>query len=746
MLCGAALLLAGCAWSPQAKRDEHLTAGKKLLQKKDYRRAILEFENAVQAMPADAEAHFELGLALAESGDVQNGYHYVRRAVELDPNLPHARLTLSQLKATARNLELVKEGQDELKKLAAASPTPEVLNTLALTQLKLGEAGDAIQTLQEAVKSSPPQLNSSILLAIAKLSRKDAAGAEEVLKQARQSAPNAPEPYIVLGEFYVGTGRQREAEPEFQKALRIDPGKWVALYDLALLQNAAGEKQQADANFKRLAESGEKLYASVHALFLFSNGRQNEAIVELEKLFKQDPGDRLTRTRLVSAYEAVNRIADAEQMLAQALKKDPRDTDALSQRAALFQASGKYADAEKDLNAVLHIQPDSTEAHYTLARLHKAQGQTLLEQQDLSDTLRLRPSFLTARIELAELLAARKDNKAALDALDQAPSDQRQSLPSLTERNWVLWASGDMAGLRKGIDQGLAKAKTPDLLIQDGLWQLRTGNFPAAQASLEDALKIAPADVRALQALYGSYVVRKAARTGVEKVREYASRQPKSAPTQEYLGMILLQNGDRDRARAAFTAAKAADPQFVKADFSLVQVDVLERKFDEARNRLRTLAADNHSSMAHLWLGIIERIEGHQASALNEFRRSVDADGQNAQALNNLAYLTSEYSNKPDEALAYAEKACELDPSQPDYADTLGWILYRKGLYPSAIRQIETAAAKRQTDALIRYHLAMAYAKSGDGQKGRATLEAAMKLNPKLPEAQMAANVVGASK
>jgi tetratricopeptide (TPR) repeat protein len=747
MLCVGALLFTGCARSPQAKRDKHLTAGKQFLEKKNFHRAILEFQNAVQAMPADAEARYELGLALAESGDVQQGYDNLKRAVELDPKHQLAQLRLGQLRATARDFEIVREGQNELKNLAGSFTNPEVLNALALTQLKLGEIGDAVESLQEVLKSSPRELTSSILLAMAKLSQKDASGAEDVLKRACDSAPNSADPHFALGEFYAGQRRGPEAETEFQKVLRIDPQRYPALFDLARVQNGAGEKQQARENFKRLANSGEKSYKPIYALFLFDNGQQNEAIVEFEKLFKQDQSDRSNRTRLVLAYEAAHRTADAEMILAQALKKEPRDVDALTQRAALYQAAGKFTDAEKILNEVIHLQPDSAEAHYTLSKLRKAQGQPLSERQELSETVRLNPRALGARIELAELLSAGKDYKAALGLLDKALPDQRRTPLLITARNWVLWAMGDMAEMHKGINQGLAKAKTPDLLIQDGLWNVQAGNFPAGRAALEEALKMAPGDLRALEALYRTYAMKSAALAGLEKVKEFASSQPNSARVQDYLGSILLENGDSPRARAAFNAAKAADPQFIKADFSLVQVDVLERKIGDARNRLKTiLAADSRSSMGHLWLGIVERISGNPASALDEFRKAVEADAQNAQALNNLAYLLADYANRPDEALPYAEKALELNPAKPDYADTLGWIYYRKGIYTSAIRQMETASSEKQGDAVIKYHLAMAYAKSGDGPKGRATLQTALKLNPKLPEARVAASVVGDAK
>src|SRR5580692_6913912 len=117
-LCVGTVFVTSCARSPQAKRDKYLTTGKQFLAKKDYRRAILEFQNAVQAMPADAEARYELGLALEESGDVQRGFNNFKRAVELDPKHQQAQLKLAELRAATRDPAAVKQGQEELKKLA----------------------------------------------------------------------------------------------------------------------------------------------------------------------------------------------------------------------------------------------------------------------------------------------------------------------------------------------------------------------------------------------------------------------------------------------------------------------------------------------------------------------------------------------------------------------------------------------------------------------------------------------------
>ena len=256
-------------------------------------------------------------------------------------------------------------------------------------------------------------------------------------------------------------------------------------------------------------------------------------------------------------------------------------------------------------------------------------------------------------------------------------------------------------------------------------------------------MKINPSDLRALSALKKTYPAQQGSSSALQKVQEYASRQPQSAPVQHFLGMLLLAAGERERARRAFRSATTADSNYQMARLSLVQMDVLEGRLDQARESLEGITVrDKSNTTALLWLGELEEVKGNHRAALNAFRNVLQTDPANAAALNNLAYLLSEYFEQPNEALKYAEKAQELSPDDAEFADTMGWILYRKGLYPSAVRQLERAAP-RSTNAVWKYHLAMAYAKVGEAGRARASLDAALKLNPNVREAKMARDVFG---
>ena len=105
------------------------------------------------------------------------------------------------------------------------------------------------------------------------------------------------------------------------------------------------------------------------------------------------------------------------------------------------------------------------------------------------------------------------------------------------------------------------------------------------------------------------------------------------------------------------------------------------------------LSAEPGNSTALLWLGIVAEAKGNRAAAIGYYRTAVASNPDEPEACNNLAYLLAESGSGLDEALKYAQRAAELAPQSPAYADTLGWILYRQGLYPSAVKYLEQASA-----------------------------------------------------
>src|SRR5262249_49694061 len=112
-------------------------------------------------------------------------------------------------------------------------------------------------------------------------------------------------------------------------------------------------------------------------------------------------------------------------------------------------------------------------------------------------------------------------------------------------------------------------------------------------------------------------------------------------------------------------------------------------------------------------------------------------------AANNLAWIYSEHGGDKEKALQLAQTAKESDPENPHVSDTLGWILYKRGVYQRALGLIREAAAKLPDNPAIQSHLGMAYYLLGGKEAARQALGKALALNPRAPGVEEAQRVLG---
>jgi tetratricopeptide (TPR) repeat protein len=754
-LAVAGLLAAGC--SPASREARFMKRGKAYLEKKDYARAVLEFRNAEKVMPNDAEPYFQEGIAFIGLDNYRLALRSLTRATQLDPKNVAAQVKLTQLLSSSQNEPSLHRAEEQGKTALSLSPdNPDTLDALALTELKLGNADDAARYLEQVLGKFPQRLRSSITLAVVKLSHHDVAGAEQILKKAVSEAPQSAEPLVALGELYLVLRKTGDAEASLRRALDLDPRNATALQQLAGIEAAAGRSDQAEELYRRLTALGDKRFRSVHARYLLQTGKTDAGIAELQKLYRQDPADRDTRTRLVAAYARQNRLPDARGVLEAVLKVNRQDVEARLQKAEIELLGGNWTDAQNDLSDVLHFRPDSAQAHFLLSRVRLAQGDPLNRRHELALALSLNPKLVRVRIELARALTLAGTPSAAVDLLDQTPDDQKQTLPVIEERNWALLGSRNYPELHKGIENGMALRRTRDLLVQDAMLKIVNRDWSRARSSLEEVLKKAPSDLQALDLLAQTYADQKQPKLAIQKIRYYAARNPQSADVRLLLGRLLLAEGKADEARAAIVSAQAADAKNAAAGLALAQLDRAAGRSDAARRTLSALLAskdlDRDSQIAaHMQMGSLEDAAGNREAELEHWQKVVDLDRSNVFALNNLAYVLLNYTKRPDEALKYALRAHQLAPENPDIEDTLGWVLYLKGVYPTALQHLEHAVSQDGNGTgpnftVRKYHLAMACFKNGDRTRGLRMFESAHKLDPDTPEARMAEALKDTSK
>src|SRR5260370_35707745 len=77
-------MTSGC--SKQDREAKFLQEGKNFLERKDYQRAVLQFKNAIQAAPNDAEPHYQVSLAYLAIGDYLSALVELQSRINVNPS------------------------------------------------------------------------------------------------------------------------------------------------------------------------------------------------------------------------------------------------------------------------------------------------------------------------------------------------------------------------------------------------------------------------------------------------------------------------------------------------------------------------------------------------------------------------------------------------------------------------------------------------------------------------------------
>jgi Flp pilus assembly protein TadD len=157
----------------------------------------------------------------------------------------------------------------------------------------------------------------------------------------------------------------------------------------------------------------------------------------------------------------------------------------------------------------------------------------------------------------------------------------------------------------------------------------------------------------------------------------------------------------------------------------LAQLYVLSKRQEEAVKKL-SVSIEKKKTVPALRLLAAIREQGKDFSAARDaYEALLSISNDFVPAINNLAVIYAERLGQLDKALDLARRARELNPSDPNIADTLGWILFRRGEFSQAPQLLNESVGKLSGNPEIQFHLGMAYYMMGDEQLARDALRRA---------------------
>jgi Flp pilus assembly protein TadD len=139
---------------------------------------------------------------------------------------------------------------------------------------------------------------------------------------------------------------------------------------------------------------------------------------------------------------------------------------------------------------------------------------------------------------------------------------------------------------------------------------------------------------------------------------------------------------------------------------------------------------DPNNYLPVLELALLYNRSGRDEEARKAYEDVIKLQPDNVEALNNLAYLKAEQGIDLDQALAYAQRAQQKRPNDPNVVDTLALIYIHKNLTDDSVRMLRDLITKTPNNPTFHLHMALALYQKGDRPEAKKELETAMRNKP----------------
>ena len=483
-----------------------------------------------------------------------------------------------------------------------------------------------------------------------------------------------------------------------------DPQVQLAYAQVLERQGKIAEAEAAVAEMRSGRDSHPQL-AAYDGSLLQRLGRFREAADAYRVCVDSGPQAGSCRQGLVDSLVALGRSAEAGEAMLGWLEDD--DLDGLLQASSLLSDGGRSEAALRTVRRVLAVQPDSVRARTLEALLLSATGRSQEAVSRLEAVKKKNPNDLDILLPLAWA-------EARAGRLDAARAD--------LEHAWEL-SRGDVssrASARTAVTAARIELSTDHPLVARE-WLERLADPDQGGAELVQLLALTYRRTDQWREGVAGMLRLQPRLTGPARLQATAFEAECRLRLGEAKGMErlrpLLGSANLD---AVFAALGVLQTLQRWNDVERETATVLERFPDNRQLRFARAAA-------------LERL-GRSDDAAAIFRGLLEQEPDDAEAANYLGYMWADLGIHLDEALPLIRHAVELEPDNPAYLDSLGWVQFRLGHLDEAERWLRQAVDGSPSDGTVLAHLGEVLAALSKTAEARKSLERALTLSPENPD------------
>jgi tetratricopeptide (TPR) repeat protein len=578
-----------------------------------------------------------------------------------------------------------------------------------------------------------------------------------------------------LGIVYFDQGRFGIAVPYLLRGREVSPDNLAVRIRLAAALLSAGKSKDArtESDFVLQKKPSDTEAPLVYVQTVTTKVGDVDVVRQrLTTLLQVAPGNASLQVALGSLDLRLRRMKEAREHFDQALSLDANSSAAYAALGALAVAEGDLPRAEEAFSKSSELAPERSPRRLLYARF-KIQTQNLaVARVSLERIVKNTPDFLPAGTMLAEIFLADKKPEQAANLLNRllARDPANLEILVLSSRAFIALgqvekATGTMEKARNLYPQStqalyhyaltlLAQTRTREAsasltqalaldpeftdasVLLAGINQLRN-DFPAAIFILKQILQKHPQLLRAQSMLADTY---RGHGDLAEALRLYEDLEPKFSTNPELplaRGLVLARLGRLAEARNAFNRVLELSPASFPAAEQLVNLDLADKKYDDAGQLSQQLALSRPASPEpQLFLARIALAQSDAVTAAASLEKALVLQPDFRPAYLLAARVYSE-GHELDKALQHLRKLVELNPRDITALMTIGTLCEEQKQFAAARDTYEKLLAiePRFTPALN--NLAYLYSEKF-GELGRATELARKALDLKPDDSQIA--------
>ena len=637
-LCVAAsVLLVACGDKPET----HLAKAKELSAKNDYRGAIIELKNTLQASPQLAEARYLLGKAYLEQGDPKNAEIELKKALDLKYDADKATPALAKSQFLQGQADAIITSYAK-RKLTSPEANAELQTLVGFAQFSRGKTDDALTSFAAAEQYSPGYPNAILGEARVKASRQDYSGATVLVDKVLTKTPEQTEGLMLKGDLDRAQGNPKEAIERYEKAVKAQPRNFSALLSLASVYLATGQLDLAQKRVEELKKLSPRQpnVTYLEALLAFTKKDYAKANDAIQLTLAAQPGSGQTHLLAGAISIALNQPAQAEQHLREVVKQVPGSLYARKLLASLYLRQRQAQKADEVLQPGLAAAPDDAALVGLAGESALLKGDFDTASKNFERAAKLNPADGNIRTQSAALQFAKGDAARGFAELEEA------SKTSTTNPNPDIALV--LAHLRRNeYDKALSNWKTLEKRQPDNplTYNLRAAidlgknDVPAARKALERALEL----------------------------------QPTFFPAASNLAGLDLKENKIDDAKKRYTTLLAKDPRNLQAQLALAQLELnTGAKKEDVLARLKEARRTNPTSeQAVIALASYFVNNNDPKQALATAQQALAASANNPRYLDLVGQLQLR-TDSADQAIATYRQLTTLNAGLPEYQIKLG--------------------------------------------------------------------------